>query len=126
MPMHLSVEAMPDYPKIQSFLYGPLVLAGDLGDQGITERMIIGLSAPNLYHPPRPDSPGAQARPDTRPMAPPLEVPAFRAASADPSSWIKPGDKPMTFRTAGQKQDVTLVPLNKLFDRRYSVYWQVS
>ena len=122
MPMHLSVEAMPDDPKIQAFLYGPLVLAGDLGDEGITERMIIGLSAPNLYHPPRPDAPAAQ----TRPMAPPLEAPTFKAASAEPSSWIKPGDKPMTFRTVGQKQDVTLVPLNKLFDRRYSVYWEVS
>jgi len=126
MPMHLSVEAMPDDLKTQAFLYGPLVLAGDLGDQGITDPMIIGPSAPNLYHPPRPAPAGAQTRPDTRPMAPPLEAPSFQAASADPSSWIKAGEKPMTFRTVGQKQDVTLVPLNKLFDRRYSVYWEVS
>jgi DUF1680 family protein len=128
IPMHLSVEAMPDDPKIQAFLYGPLVLAGDLGDQGITDPMIIGPSAPNLYHPPRPqpNQAAAPARPDTRPMAPPLEAPAFKAAGADPSSWIKPGEKPMTFRTVGQKQDVTFVPLNKLFDRRYSVYWEVS
>jgi hypothetical protein len=32
----------------------------------------------------------------------------------------------MTFRTTGQKQDVTLMPINKLFDKRYSVYWEVS
>jgi DUF1680 family protein len=126
MPMHLSVEAMPDDPKIQAFLYGPLVLAGDLGNEGITERMIIGPSAPNLYRPPRQQRPGEAPRVDTRPMAPQLEVPAFKAAGPDPSSWIKPADKPMTFRTVGQKQDVTLVPINKLFDRRYSVYWEVS
>ena len=47
-------------------------------------------------------------------------------AGADPASWIKPGDKPLTFRTTGQQKDVTLVPLNTLFDRRYSVYWQVG
>jgi DUF1680 family protein len=126
MPMHLSVEAMPDDPKIQAFLYGPLVLAGDLGNEGITERMIIGPNAPNLYRPPRQPRPGEQPRVDTRPMAPQLEVPTFKAAGSDPSSWIKATDKPMTFRTVGQKQDVTLVPINKLFDRRYSVYWEVS
>ena len=129
MPMHLSVEVMPDDPKTQAFLYGPLVLAGDLGDEGITEAMIIGPSAPNLYHSPRPQTqqPGSPPpRPDTRPMAPQIETPTFKAASADPSSWIKPGDKPMTFRTVGQTKDVTLTPLNKLFDRRYSVYWEVS
>jgi hypothetical protein len=42
------------------------------------------------------------------------------------SSWIRPADKPLAFRTTGQKKDVTLVPLNGLFDRRYAVYWQVS
>ena len=38
-------EAMPDDPKMQAFLYGPLVLAGDLGAEGLTEAHIIG---PNL------------------------------------------------------------------------------
>jgi hypothetical protein len=57
---------------------------------------------------------------------PEIEIPTFRAAGADPSSWIKPTDKPLTFQTTGQKKDVTLIPLNSLFDRRYSVYWQVS
>ena len=60
------------------------------------------------------------------PPVPDLEIPTFRAAGADPSSWIKPTDKPLVFRTTGQKKDVTLVPLNSLFDRRYSVYWQVT
>jgi uncharacterized protein len=123
MPMHLSVEAMPDDPKIQAFLYGPLVLAGDLGDEGLSERLIIGPSAPSLYRQPRPDAPPQALN---RPMAPPLEIPTFHAAGEDPSSWIKPGDKPLTFRTTGQTRDITLLPINKLFDRRYSVYWEVS
>jgi uncharacterized protein len=123
LPMRLTVEAMPDDPKVQAFLYGPLVLAGDLGNEGLTDGMIIGPNAPALHREPRP---GAPAQATNRPMAPALEVPTFQAASADPTSWIKPTDKPFTFRTSGQKKDVTLVPLNSLFDRRYSVYWEVS
>ena len=49
-----------------------------------------------------------------------------RASSADPNSWIKPGAKPLEFRTEGQRQNVTLAPINSIFGKRYSVYWQVS
>jgi DUF1680 family protein len=34
LPMHLSVEAMPDDSRLQAFLYGPQVLAGDPGVPG--------------------------------------------------------------------------------------------
>jgi DUF1680 family protein len=124
IPMHLSVEAMPDDPKLQAFLYGPVVLAGDLGNEGLTEPMIIGPNAPAMYR--QQPRPGAPQQAMNRPTAPPIEIPAFHAESPDPASWIKPAGKALTFRTTGQKQDVTLMPLNTLFDRRYSVYWEVS
>lgn len=107
MPMRLHVEAMPDDPKLQAFLYGPVVLAGDLGNEGLTEELIIGSNVP-------------------RPQKLPLAIPTFQASSADPASWIKPAGKPLTFRTTGQQKDVTMMPINSIFDRRYSVYWQVS
>jgi hypothetical protein len=44
-PMHLHTESMPDDPGMQAILYGPLVLAGDLGATGLTQSHIIG---PNL------------------------------------------------------------------------------
>jgi hypothetical protein len=56
----------------------------------------------------------------------PLEIPSFQAAGADAASWIKPAGAPLTFRTTGQAKDVTLAPLNSIFGKRYSVYWQVS
>jgi hypothetical protein len=107
LPMRLHIEAMPDDPKMQAILYGPLVLAGDLGAEGLTEQLITGPMGPRV-------------------QALPIEVPTFRAAAADPASWIKPGDKPLSFRTTGQPKDVTLVPLNAIFDKRYSVYWEVT
>ena len=50
----------------------------------------------------------------------------LKASHADPAAWIKPTGKPLTFQTTGQAKDVTLVPINSIFDRRYVVYWQVS
>jgi DUF1680 family protein len=107
MPMHLSVEKMPDDAKMQAFLYGPLVLAGDLGTEGLTDRNQEGPNSPS-------------------PQRAPIQVPVFQAKGDDPGSWIKPADKPMTFRTSGQQQDVTLSPINSIFEKRYSIYWQVG
>jgi uncharacterized protein len=125
LPMHLHMQALPDDPAMQAFLYGPLVLAGDLGGEGLTEAHITG---PNLrVGAPNTEQFGSPLGPtNTTPPVPEIEIPAFRASGADPSSWIKPADGPLRFRTVGQKRDVTLVPLNTLFDRRYAVYWPVS
>jgi DUF1680 family protein len=118
LPMHLSAEATPDNPKLQAFLYGPLVLAGDLGSEGLTERMMIGPNAPRVRPPRNP-----QALPPNVPRVPEIEIPTFQA-KGELDSWIK-ADGAMKFRTAGQKKDVALVPLNSIFGKRYSVYWEV-
>ena len=81
------------------------MLAGDLGSEGLTPDLLEGPGTPPLQRLP-------------------MEVPAFRAGG-DPASWIKPTGI-LTFRTSGQKQDVTLVPIHSLFGRRYSIYWQVG
>jgi DUF1680 family protein len=106
LPMHLHMESMPDNKHQQAFLYGPVVLAGDLGDSGLTEQMITGPSAPKLE-------------------SLPIDVPPFRAANGNLTSWIKPADVSLAFRTTGQKTNVSLVPLSSLFGKRYSVYWEV-
>jgi uncharacterized protein len=125
LPMRLSVEAMPDDPGMQAFLYGPLVLAGDLGADGLTEAHISG---PNLrVGAADVEQYGSPLGPVNRtPPIPPIEIPTFRSKGPNVESWIAPTDAPHVFRTSGQKKDVTLVPLNRLFDRRYAVYWQVT
>src|SRR5437667_7100402 len=91
LPMHLHVEAMPDDPGMQAFLYGPLVLAGDLGAEGLTEAHIVG---PNL----RVGAPNAEqfgsplGTANTIPPVPPLEIPTLHAAGAELAKWIKPAD----------------------------------
>ena len=47
--------------------------------------------------------------------------------SIDPASWLKPSrGRPLEFRTVGQSNELTLVPLNRIFDERYAVYWKVE
>jgi hypothetical protein len=56
----------------------------------------------------------------------PIDVPGLRQGAKALDAWIKPADgKPLTFRTTGQRQDVTLSPFNRIFGQRYSVYWNV-
>jgi len=125
LPMHLYAEAMPDDSSLQAFLFGPLVLAGDLGAEGLTEAHIVGpnlrVGAANVEQYGSPLGPPSSAGP-----VPEIEVPAFRATGSGLESWIQAGDGPMSFRTVGQRRDVSLVPLNGLFGRRYAVYWQVG
>jgi len=121
LPMHLSASVMPDDHSTQAFLYGPIVLAGDLGSEGLTERLIEGPNAPRI---PRPGF-NYRRRPDAPPPVPTIEIPSFHA-TGELASWIKPADGPLAFHTAGQQKDVSLAPLNSIFGKRYSVYWQVS
>jgi|CZKE01.1.fsa_nt_gi DUF1680 family protein len=107
LPMRLSIEAMPDEPQTQAVLYGPLVLAGDLGGDGLTDQATIGQMGPRVNRSA-------------------IEIPAIHAPAADPASWLKPAGRPLTFRTTGQPKDLDLAPLNSIFDKRYVVYWQVA
>ncbi len=107
LPMDLRIAAMPDDPGLQAVLYGPIVLAGDLGSQGLTKEMTAG-----------PEGPVVERLP--------MQVPTFKAEGTSPADWIRSERQALEFRTTGQKQDVALVPLNSLFGKRYSVYWRVS
>ncbi len=106
---------MPDDPTVQALMYGPLVLVGKLGTDGITDA-------------------NRRAEPTKPRMVPefhfePPPAPALRARGGDPSAWIQRvsgPDQPLAFRTTGQERDVDLVPFYTLYDERYAVYWKVS
>lgn len=111
-PMALHIQAMPDDATLQAIMYGPLVLAGQLGNEGLKYEM--------MYGDPKEPKENYYLRGE------PVSAPEFRATASEPAAWIKPvPDQPLTFRTSGQKRDVTLVPLNQLFEERYAVYWRV-
>ena len=111
LPMSLHMEALPDDAHIQALMYGPIVLAGDLGTEGLSGLKRYGPSAPPL---------GRVSS---------IEVPTFVADSAaDVLARVKPvTGKPLTFQTTGlgKPNDVTLIPLYKTFEPRYTVYWTI-
>jgi len=108
LPMALHTESMADDHSLRALLYGPLVLAGDLGKEGLKQDLQIGPEGPELK------------------KAPPAQIPEFVGAQKPLHEWIKPGDQPMTFQTVGQKQNVSLKPFYQLNRDRYSLYWKVT
>jgi len=108
LPMNLHMHPMPDDASLQAIMYGPLVLAGDLGREGLTDEMRQGGD-----NPPEQNKPAA--------------APEFEAPSGDPRSWIDPVERlPLMFRTKGQRRDISLLPLYRIVDQRYGVYWRVN
>ena len=106
LPMSLRLESMPDDETVAAMMYGPLVLAGELGTKGMTEEMIQGRVQPYSHEP--------------------VAAPYFVTESDDIRTWLKPAaTQPLTFRTVGQNENVTFIPFYKLFGQRYSVYWRV-
>jgi DUF1680 family protein len=108
LPMSLCAAPMPDDASLQAVMYGPLVLAGRLGNEGLTREMIY---------------------PDV-----PWEVPGKPAAvpdvAADPkegAAWVEavPGER-LSFRARGQSRPLSLIPLYRLFGERYAVYWKLG
>jgi DUF1680 family protein len=108
LPMALRAEPLPDDRTLQAFCYGPLVLAGDMGNEGLTPAKIIGPEGPEME----------------KTL---FAVPELKAAGAELASWIKPdGATPLTFRITGQPSEFHLAPLHSIFDKRYSIYWRVG
>jgi DUF1680 family protein len=110
MPMSLHPCAMPDDPSVQAFMYGPLVLAGKLGTEGLTAETLRA----------------APTKPRAIPeyLTKPIDAPVLKPPSDDLASWIRPvAGKSLEFRTTGQEQDVTLVPFSRVLDERYALYW---
>ena len=107
LPMSLSAAPLPDDPSVEAVMYGPLVLAGRLGNAGLTRATTYGGYDCELKGDPTP----------------------ARDVTADPNnveSWVEPvPGKRLSFRTKGQEKSVSLIPLNRLFGERYAVYWKV-
>ncbi len=98
LPKALHLEPTPDNPRRVAILWGPLVLAGDLGPEDTFQAW----------------KPGA--------------VPVFVAAERPVADWLKsvPGE-PGKFRTegVGRDREVDFVPFYRLHRRTYAVYWDL-
>jgi uncharacterized protein len=109
MPMKLHVEPMADDKNKFAILYGPLVLAGALGAEGLQPPMpFAGNNQLEYAHVPDP--------------------PVFSTADQDKpvDQWVEPvPGKPLNFvtTTAGTSGKIDLLPVYAINRQRYTVYW---
>jgi len=101
LPKVLREEPLPDDPNRLALMWGPLVLAGDLGPE---------------------------AHQDDEENTPAPSAPALVVAKKPIEQWLKPeAAKPGWFKTSGVglAQDIEFAPFYELPRRKYAVYWDV-
>lgn len=97
-PFSLRLEAMPDNQNRVALMYGPLVLAGDLGQEN--DMMATVETA----------------------------VPILMTKERDPRQWTEQvAGQSNTFltRETGKPADILFSPFYKMYDRRYSIYFDM-
>ncbi|MGC4042310.1 MAG: glycoside hydrolase family 127 protein [Armatimonas sp.] len=111
LPMHLSVETLPGSDEYAAFLYGPIVLSGELGRTEALSKgdfWQLGNTVPSK-------------------LIPESKTPTIIAEKGvDLTRFIKPvSPGALCFRTVGlEPADVSLIPFFENHFQRYAVYWR--
>ncbi|MBN1505294.1 MAG: glycoside hydrolase family 127 protein [Sedimentisphaerales bacterium] len=100
IPMGIRLEPMPDNPKRAAILYGPIVVAGDLGP---IEKKASNSAVVDDY-----------------------DLTVLVTGDKPFQDWlVRMEDRPLGFETynVGRPHDVELIPFYEMHHRRYGVYW---
>jgi DUF1680 family protein len=111
-PLSIRTEMLPGSQEWITVLWGPIVLAGELGRAGLEN---LDFSNTHNY-----------VATETLPME---TVPAFIGSAEEVAGRIKPVEgRPLAFRTAGlaKPADVTLAPFYLVHRQRYAIYWRLQ
>jgi len=112
IPMSLWLCPMPDDANLAAIMYGPMVLAGQLGKVDVPREMVY--TTENWFNFPKERL---------------AEAPVIVTTERDPAMWVKPVQgRPLTFRmvNVGRPDDVTLVPYHRLWNQKYNIYWRLT
>ena len=111
-PMSLRLVATNDNPNMAAVAYGPIVLAGDMGTDGI--------QAPAPY---------AKDQLDFRNYAiPDSIVSTLNINGRKLNDWLIPvKGKQLIFQTSGvASKEITMIPYYKIDKQRYIIYWNMK
>ena len=106
LPASLRLERAKDAPSMVAVFFGPVLLAGELGEEGM---------------------PNDRADKDAYLKMPATTVPDIIVASTDPADWLQTIEGTTTaFRAhdAGPASGTVFRPLHEVHHQRYSVYWR--
>jgi DUF1680 family protein len=113
LPMPLRAEPLPGTIDLVAFVYGPIVLAGRLGREGLAPGNQIIVNERES---------GNMLKAD-------VEIPTLAGDAATlPTRVRQDARDPLTFRTmgVGKPKDVELVPYYRLAHERYNLYWRIT
>ena len=111
-PMSLRAEFLPGSKKYVAFFYGPTLLVGDLGSEGLKQ-------SDYFAHPPASNTSSWKLG---KPIAMP-QVPA--SAATDPTCCLeRTTGGPIVFHLKGG--DILLKPMYDLHFSRYTMYWRLA
>jgi DUF1680 family protein len=111
LPMSLRLEPMANRPSKAAIMYGPILLAGQLGREGFIGEMPYATLEHRPYH-----------------GTPTPIVPDLVTGGKPIDQWLKPiPNRPLEFKTVGvgRPTDVSLIPFYKAHHQRYTVYWDL-
>lgn len=103
LPKTLREEPLPDNPQRVALMWGPLVLAGDIGPENRRR--------------------GGRSRASDLSV-----VPVFLTGDKPVADWLKPvAGKEGEFRTdgVGRERDMDFIPFYRLHERTYAIYWDL-
>ena len=107
LPMTLRAEWLPGTTDMVAFLYGPIVLAGRFGREGLAPGNQIIVNERES---------GSMLKAD-------VEIPVLAGDAATlPARIRQDPHQPLTFRMAGRPRDVELAPYFRLAHERYNLY----
>ena len=113
LPMSFRLVPANDDPKIAAIAYGPLILAGEMGKEGLKE-----------------SAPYADDQDDLSQLALPVNLKTgINAGGKKISELLKPvGEKsPLTFQLQdASKEKIQLIPYYQIHGERYVVYWKLN
>lgn len=111
-PLTIRTEMLPRSTDWIAVLWGPVVLAGELGTVGLEG---LDFSATHHYVATR---------------ALPVETaPVFAGTAEEVIAKVRPAEgRPLRFRTVGLglPEDVSLAPFYRVHRQRYAVYWRLA
>jgi uncharacterized protein len=111
-PMSLHLVATNDNPKMEAVLYGPIVLVGNMGTEGM-----------------KPPMPFAKDQLDYAKVPVPKDIiTSLNIGGKEVNNWLIPvKGEPLVFQTVGvAPKEITMIPFYRIDEQRYVIYWNMN
>ena len=111
-PMSLHLVAVNDNPDLAAVLYGPIVLAGDMGTEG--------MKAPEPF---------AKDQLDYKDLPVPGDIiTTLNVKGRKLNDWLVPvNGRPMDFKTVdAASKEINMIPYYQIDEQRYVLYWNLK